>query len=127
VLIRRSASALGIPEEVVRFHWQAGRRWCWRCRTWVELEGFGSDSFRPDGRRRECLGCDVAYRDRQRGRPSTRGHTPRGPSDTAPPSGATTSAPTCATCLRPAPFTLATGDPVCARCLKARVKERRPR
>lgn len=49
-----NARRLGLTIEAYRARVSSGSAWCTGCKTWHELESFGSDKSRPDGRAATC-------------------------------------------------------------------------
>jgi hypothetical protein len=49
-----AASHAGLELEAYRARVAGGERWCWSCRAWHQIDAFGRDKSRPDGRDLRC-------------------------------------------------------------------------
>lgn len=69
--LKTAANRASIPFDEYMKHIEKGEKWCYKCKSWKPLDGFGIDISRGDGRGALCLDCRrVKVRKNMKGRPS---------------------------------------------------------
>ena len=55
--VKIAAKRIGVPLKVYLSELAAGRKWCTKCKKWVDVADFGRDRSRPDGLQAVCKPC----------------------------------------------------------------------